>query len=368
MKVALLELVRRPGRFVAAGGILTLIAILLMFIGGLLDGLLGSSTGAFRAQRGELMAFSASSNRSLPRSLIPITTEDAVAGVTGVKQVGGLGITQAAARPGSDPNTRSLIPIVVIGYETPPNGLENTKVEPGTVYADSAIRSRGIEIGDTLLLGAPRTPVKVAGFVDDSRLSGQISLWTPLRSWNEIAASIRPGTGDSDLVQALVIDTDEPDDVMIDRIERSSNGSLEVLSLTDAIDSLPGVATQRTTVNQVIGVTVVVALVVIALFFALITIERTTLYGVLKAIGASNRTLFGGVVLQAITLAVAASLIAALLSIALAVLVPPGTLPYSLSAQRIGLSSLLLLVAAIGGCAFSLRRVLGVDPATAIGD
>lgn len=368
MRVALLELVRRPGRFVAAGSILTLIAILLMFIGGLLDGLLGSSTGAFRAQRGELMAFSSSSNRSLPRSLIPVSTEHAVAGIEGVEEVGGLGITQAAARPESDPDTRSLIPIVVIGYELPPSGLEDTTVEAGTVYADSTIRSKGVEIGDTLLLGSPRTPVRVAGFVDDSKLSGQISLWTPLGSWNEIAASIRPGTGDPDLVQALVITTSESDDVMIDRIESATDGSLEVLSLDDAIDSLPGVATQRSTVNQVIGVTVVIALVVIALFFALITIERITLYGVLKAIGASNRTLFGGVVLQAVTLALAASAIAALLSVALAVGLPPGTLPYSLSAQRIVLSSVLLLVAAIGGCAFSLRRVLRIDPATAIGD
>lgn len=368
MRIALLELVRRPGRFIAAGSILTLIAVLLMFIGGLLDGLLGSSTGAFRAQQGQLMAFSALSNRSLPRSLIPVATEHAVAEIPGVDAVGGLGITQVAARPSSDPDTRSLIPTVVIGYELPPRGLQDTEVEPGTVYADSSIRSKGIDIGDTLLLGAPRVPVRVAGFVEDTRLSGQISLWTPLASWNEIATTIRPGTGDPDLVQALTIRTTEADEVMIDRIHRGTDDSLEVLGLEDAIDSLPGVTTQRSTVNQIIGVTAMIALVVIALFFALITIERTTLYGVLKAIGASDRTLLGGVVIQAVTLALGASIIAALLSVALAVGLPPGTLPYSLSATRIVLSTVLLLAAAVGGCAFSLRRVLGVDPATAIGD
>lgn len=368
MRVALRELVRRPGRFIAAGGILTLIAILLMFIGGLLDGLLGSSTGAFRAQQGQLMAFSASSNRSLPRSLIRVTTRDEVAGLPGVKRVGGMGTTQVAARPEAEPDTRSLIPTVVIGYEVPPTGLEGIDVAPGTVWADSSIRAKGVEVGDTILLGAPRMPVEVAGFVDDSRLSGQISLWTPLESWNRIAATVRPGSGDPDLVQALVIETDEDDEVMIERIGTATSGSLEVLGLADAIDSLPGVKTQRSTVNQVLGVTVMVALVVIALFFALITIERTALYGVLKAIGASDRTLFGGVVVQAIALALGASVIAALLSVALAVFLPPGVLPYSLSAQRIVLSTLLLLVAAVGGCAFSLRRVLGVDPAMAIGD
>jgi ABC-type branched-subunit amino acid transport system ATPase component len=42
VKLALRELVRRPGRFAVAGVILTLIAILLMFLGGLLDGLIAS--------------------------------------------------------------------------------------------------------------------------------------------------------------------------------------------------------------------------------------------------------------------------------------------------------------------------------------
>ena len=41
MRLALRELVRRPGRFAVATAILTLIAALLMFLGGLLDGLVG---------------------------------------------------------------------------------------------------------------------------------------------------------------------------------------------------------------------------------------------------------------------------------------------------------------------------------------
>ena len=40
MRLALRELRRRPGRFATATVILTLIAVLLMFLGGLLDGLI----------------------------------------------------------------------------------------------------------------------------------------------------------------------------------------------------------------------------------------------------------------------------------------------------------------------------------------
>ena len=69
--------------------------------------------------------------------------------------------------------------------------------------------------------------------------------------------------------------------------------------MPDAIEAIPGVTEQRTTFNQILGVTVVIALVVIALFFALLTVERTALYGVLKAIGARSRTIFAGLVVQA---------------------------------------------------------------------
>ena len=113
--------------------------------------------------------------------------------------------------------------------------------------------------------------------------------------------------------------------------------------------------------------TVVIALVVVALFFALLTVERTALYGVLKAIGrpiahALRRPRRAGgrgharrrrdcrrrhVVLDSP--------------------IPPGSIPLYISAGRIVSSIVLLLVAAVIGCAFSLRRVLRVDPASALG-
>lgn len=367
MRIALKELLRRPSRFVAAAVILTLIATLLMFIGGLLDGLLDSSTGAYRAQQGDLIAYSSNSGKSLPRSRIPIALENKVSGVAGVSAVGGLATTQVAARLSSEPDSRDLIPTVLIGTDLPPRGAPRELPGPGDVIADSTLRAKGVDIGDSLLLGASRTPVRIVGFVDDSRYAGQISLWSSLDTWNKATETIRPGVADPDLVQALVIRTSRPTRSQIDRIEFATDGQIEVLTLAQAIDSLPGVSSQKSTINQIIGVTVVVALVVIALFFALITIERTALYGVLKAIGASSTSLFLGVTAQAAAVTLAASTIATALAVTLAVAIPTGSLPYSLTVGRVVLSIGLLLFAAVSGCAFSLRRVLRVDPATAIG-
>ena len=369
MILALRELRRRPGRFVAATAILTLIALLLMFLGGLLDGLLASSTGAYRAQRADVIVYSADARHSLVRSRITPAQRLQVDKVAGVTAVGGLGSVQLGARLSTDASSRHLISTALFGYELAPRGLPGTPPGRGTVIADSSLRSRGVKDGTTLLLGPRRSPVRVVGFVGDTRYSGQGTLWGSLETWRDVLVANRPserlGPG---VVQALVVRASgRPARVLADAIDAATAGATDTLTITAATDALPGVSQQRSTFNQIIGVTAVVALVVIALFFALITVERTALYGILKAIGASSASLFAGVVVQAVVVTSIAAALAGAASLVLAAAIPPGSIPFVITGTRLATSVALLLVAAVAGCAFSLRRVLRIDPASAIG-
>ena len=139
------------------------------------------------------------------------------------------------------------------------------------------------------------------------------------------------------------------------------------MTITGAVDAIPGVEQQRSTFNQIIGVTVAIAVVVVALFFALLTVERLALYGVLKAIGARSRTLFAGLVAQAVVVTAVAVVVAGACRVrSTRSSRPARSRSTSRPAGSIS-SAVLLLVAAVVGCAFSLRRVLRVDPASAIG-
>jgi len=209
----------------------------------------------------------------------------------------------------------------------------------------------------------------VIGFVSDTRYSGQGTLWGSLETWRTVLNANRPdarvGPG---VVQALVVaGTPSDADRLAAQIDRATSGETHSLTITQAADALPGVSQQRSVFNQIIGVTAVIAIVVVALFFALLTVERTALYGVLKAIGASSRTLFAGVVLQAVVVTLVASLVGILASIFLQAVIPAGTIPFVVTPARLFSSVFILLIAAVIGCAFSLRRVLRVDPAAAIG-
>jgi putative ABC transport system permease protein len=362
MRIALRELRRQPGRFVVATAILTLIAILLMFLGGLLDGLTKGNTGAFRAQNADLMVFSANAQDSLVRSRIDPGVRRQVASSPGVQAVGGLGSLQIGSRlPGRGP--RDLVPVVLFGYELAPRGLPAKPPARGEAYADDVLRSDGVRVGTIVRLGPQRTPIKVVGFVSDTEYSSQGTLWASLDTWRAALDANRPGSRvGAGVAQVLVVRGGQPA-----AIDRATGGATRTLTIAQAIDALPGLSEQNSVFNQIIGVTVVIAIVVVALFFALITVERVALYGVLKAIGASSRTLFAGVLLQAVVVTLVAGAIGAVAAVLLDVVIPPGGIPFAASAGRVLASVLFLLVAAVVGCAFSLRRVLRVDPATAIG-
>jgi len=366
MMLALRELRRCPGRFSIATVILTLVALLLMFLGGLLDGLINNSVAAVTAQNGDVIVYSARAENSFVRSRLTADDRAAVETAPGVTEVGGIGVVQLGARlPGSDP--RDLVDVALFGYEIAPHGVPATPGE-GQAYADETLVNEGVRKGTTLLIGPARSPVLIIGIVSNTTYLGQGSLWASPATWRAVQNANRPDAFVADGVfQAFVVQGGGGAELAA-AVDRAGGGATLSLTVADAADKLPGVQQQRTVFNQIIGVTVVIALVVVALFFALLTIERAGLYGVLKAIGAKSRTLFGGLVLQAVIVSTVASVIAGGAALTLAAVIPAGAIPFELSASRLLSSVGFLLVAAVVGCAFSLRRLLHVDPAAAIGN
>ena len=336
MRIALKELRRRPSRFVTATAILTLIATLLMLLGGLLDGLTSGATGAVAAQRGDVIVYSSTAERSFLRSRLTPEEIDRIRALPEVAEVGGIGVAQLGARvPGND--ERDLADVALFGYEIAPEGVPEPP-EPGTAYADRSLEASGVELEQTIEVGPARTPVRIIDWVDDLSYSGQASLWADAATWSEVVnanrpdAGVGPGVFQSLVVQAAAGTTDAE---LAAAINASSDGATDAVTLTEAVASIPGVEEQQGTFNQIIGVTVIIAVIVVALFFALLTVERTGLYGVLKAVGASSGSLFAGVVLQALVVTAIASAIGGVIALALDLAVPPGGIPYTLEPARV---------------------------------
>jgi putative ABC transport system permease protein len=363
VKLAARELLRRPGRFAVAGSALTLIVVLLLLLGGLLDGLFLGSTGLYRQQQSELLVFSADSRDSIIRSRIDAELRETVESVEGVVGSFGVGTALVGFRvAGSD----DLGDAAVVGYEGAIDGAPDQPPAPGEAYADTRLRALGVDEGDVLEVGPARVPLTVVGWVDDVAYLLQGGLLVEPGTWREILSSSRPDAAVPDgTFQVLAVAVEGEAGEVAAAIDRAAEGSTSTLSVEAAIDALPGVAEQRATFNQIIGVTFFVAGLVVALFFAFVTLERTAQYGVLKAIGASSGQIFAGLVLQAIVVTAGAVALGGALSLVLARLTPPD-IPLQLEASRAVFVTLGMLATAVLGGSITLRRVIRIDPASAI--
>ena len=364
MRIAVRELLRRPGRFAVAGSALTLLVVLLLLLGGLLDGLYLGSTGLFRQQESQLVAYSADSRDAILRSRLDEDLRSEIDGVDGVEATYGVGVTLVGFRvDGGD----EMGDATVIGYEGAISGVPEPP-EPGEAYADRRLEAEGVEVGDTLELGPERVPVTVVDWVDDVAYLLQGGLLVEPDTWREVLASARPDASLPDgTFQMIAVGTDadaDPEQVAA-AIDDATGGATSTLTIDDAIAALPGVDEQTSTFNQIITVTFVIAGLVVALFFAFVTVERTAQYGVLKAIGSSSGQILAGLVTQAVVVTAGAFALGGMIALGLARIVPPG-IPLVLEPSRALFVAIGMLVTAVLGGSLTLRRVIRIDPASAI--
>lgn len=364
MKTAWKELVRKPARFLTVGGALTLIVVLILLLGGLLDGLYLGATRALDAQSGGVFAFSPDSNGSFFRSRIDPGTRAQVAAVPGVDTVTGLSVVQ---QPIHVPGRDEPVDAAVFAYEAP---NERVPAPPltGGAWFDRSLADQGVRAGQAVAFGSTRTSVTVAGFVDGTTFQLQGAVWMDPQTWNTVvranlpAATMAPGAS-----QVLVVTEDAGVDPatlagrIADRVPRVS-----ALTRQEAILGLPGVRDQQSIFSAIITVTFVVAGLVVALFFALLTLERVGLFGMLKAVGTSSRSIAAGLSLQSVLIALGAFLVGGAITLGLAALIPDA-IPLDLEIRRATITIVGLIATALIGSALSFRRVVRIDPATAVG-
>lgn len=364
MRVPLRELMRRPGRFFVAGASLALLTVLLLLLGGLLDGLFLGSTGAIRAQDADVFVYSSDAQESFVRSRIGAGLRSEIASVPGVQDTAGLGVALLA---GQSPTDEQLVDVALFGYQAATDELPEPP-PPGQGYADERLRSQGVSEGDVLGIGRTREPVEVIGFVEGTSYLLQGSLWVAPETWRSIQTASRPDAAVTDEVfQVLLVagDDETSADDLASRIDEAAGGATTSLTADEAVFSIPGTRQQNSTFTALIGVTFFVVGLISALFFVLLTVERTRLFAAVKALGVPNRSLIVWSVLQSVAVAASAFAVGLAVTLPLAAAVPD-EIPLLLDPSR-GVWTLAILVAtAAAGSLITLRRITRIDPAAAI--
>ena len=371
MRLALAEILRHRGRWASIIGAVAFIVFLVLVLAALADGLFMGVTGALGTGNTDALVYSADGRRSLVRSELPVSDRSSVASIEGVADVGALGVLLATAAVGADP-----FDIAVMGHlpghaGEPKRLVEGRRTELGEPFvglADISLRTEGISLGDSVTLTGSSQPVEVVGFVEDSQYLLAGTLWVSLETWETLCLEIRPETiGLGSVAQAFPILV--ADGAAVTAVAAAIDRALtttETVTTDEAILSLPGVEQQQSTFTAIIVVSFVVVGLVTALFFALITLEKRSQFAILKAIGSSNRFLLEGLVVQALIATMAGYALGFGLSRLLA-LVLPSTVPVAFLPSTA--LSLFLATFAMGalGALFSFRRIVRIDPASALG-
>lgn len=360
MWLSLRELRRRPGQFAIVGAALTLLTLLLLVLGALLDGLFLNSTGAIRANEVSHVVFSDDARQSFLRSTISPELRAEVLEIA--PETGGLGFSLLGVKL---PDEEDVVDGAVAGYELSSGTLPEPP-PPGQAWADRRLESLGAQVGDTVLIGPAAIPLEIVGWVDDTNYLLQNGLWVEPDTWRSVQNANRPDAPVADgEFQALVVRDPSVVSVPFGDYVDGQTGRTETLTQDEAVQAIPGIPEQNATFTSIIGVTIFIAALVTALFFALLTIERQGLYAVLKAVGAPNRTILVGVVIQALVIALVAFALGALIAFGLSQILPPAV-PAQFQLSRAITTFIAVLGAALVGSLVSFRRISRIAPAAAL--
>ncbi|RIK10908.1 MAG: hypothetical protein DCC49_01465 [Acidobacteria bacterium] len=371
MRFATAEMIKNKGRFGAIISAIALIVFLVLVLSAIADGLWIGATGALRESGASVFTFSSDGRKSFIRSELREHDVDRVAGVAGVAAAGPVGALLGTAR-----GPHGLLDLGLFGFEPgKPGGpvriVEGRSIGPGETgkgVADVALRDRGIKMGDRITFTGSDTPVEVIGFAEDSRYQLQPTLWTTMETWRQARQQARPQFGDqTDRLNVIAVATVPGADPATVAAEIDAQlRNTQSLTQIDAILAIPGTEQQRSTFDTLVMATFAVATLVIALFFALLTLEKRELFATTKALGASNGFLILGTATQAVLCSVLGIAGGALLAAAASLALPASVPAVFLASTAITVAAATLLTS-LAGAALSFRRLSRIDPATAIG-
>jgi len=363
--LAIREFQRGLGRFSAIVSALGLLVFLVLILGALADGLFYGATGAVRSTTATAYAFDEEAEGSLIRSRLVESDVTALSQAPGVEQAGPVGVLLTGGEGPQGDLSLSVFGIDMGSAGTPTTLVEGRLPEPGetgVVAVDERLADDGVVVGSTISVGD--VSAEVVGLVADASYQLQPSVWASLATWRTMRDAVRPELrGQPDGINAIALVT--APDASLAEIAAAQPG-ITVLTAEATGLAIPGVEQQSSTLNSIIYTTLAVAALVVALFFALLVLEKRELFAALKALGASTSRLGSGVILQAAVASVLGVLLGTIVA-RLFGLVIPAQVPTLFRTDTLITIAVFTVVAGIVGALFSLRRIARIDPATAIG-
>ncbi|WP_410532976.1 ABC transporter permease [Staphylococcus aureus] len=343
------EIRRNKLKFGLIIGVLTMISYLLFLLSGLANGLINMNKEGIDKWQADAIVLNKDANQTVQQSVFnKKDIENKYKKQATLKQTGEI-----------VSNGHQKDNVLVFGVEKSsflvPSLIEGHKAtKDNEVLADETLKNKGFNKGDTLTLSQSDEKLHIVGFTESAKYNASPVIFTN----DATIAKINPRlTGDK--INAVVVrDTNWKD--------KKLNQELEAVSINDFIENLPGYKPQNLTLNFMISFLFVISATVIGIFLYVMTLQKTSLFGILKAQGFTNGYLANVVISQTLILALFGTAIGLLLTGVTGAFLPDAV-PVKFDVLTLLIFAVVLMIVSVLGSLFSILTIRKIDPLKAIG-
>ncbi|HDB5611855.1 TPA: ABC transporter permease [Staphylococcus aureus] len=343
------EIRRNKLKFGLIIGVLTMISYLLFLLSGLANGLINMNKEGIDKWQADAIVLNKDANQTVQQSVFnKKDIENKYKKQATLKQTGEIVF-----------NGHQKDNVLVFGVEKSsflvPSLIEGHKAtKDNEVLADETLKNKGFKIGDTLSLSQSDEKLHIVGFTESAKYNASPVIFTN----DATIAKINPRlTGDK--INAVVVrDTNWKD--------KKLNQELEAVSINDFIENLPGYKPQNLTLNFMISFLFVISATVIGIFLYVMTLQKTSLFGILKAQGFTNGYLANVVISQTLILALFGTAFGLLLTGVTGAFLPDAV-PVKFDVLTLLVFAIVLMIVSVLGSLFSILTIRKIDPLKAIG-
>ncbi|HDG5770270.1 TPA: ABC transporter permease [Staphylococcus aureus] len=343
------EIRRNKLKFGLIIGVLTMISYLRFLLSGLANGLINMNKEGIDKWQADAIVLNKDANQTVQQSVFnKKDIENKYKKQATLKQTGEI-----------VPNGHQKDNVLVFGVEKSsflvPSLIEGHKAtKDNEVLADETLKNKGFKIGDTLSLSQSDEKLHIVGFTESAKYNASPVIFTN----DATIAKINPRlTGDK--INAVVVrDTNWKD--------KKLNQELEAVSINDFIENLPGYKPQNLTLNFMISFLFVISATVIGIFLYVMTLQKTSLFGILKAQGFTNGYLANVVISQTLILALFGTAFGLLLTGVTGAFLPDAV-PVKFDVLTLLVFAIVLMIVSVLGSLFSILTIRKIDPLKAIG-
>lgn len=348
------EIQKNKLRFILIIGVLMLVAYLVFFLSGLANGLASLNREAVDKWEADAVVLTEESDQSLVQSTLTIDEVDNIeADETAV-----LGQINAIAQTGDQKANVSIFGINRDEFIMPKvsEGEEFTKIDE--VIASDALKDDGFKLGDTIELSSSDEKLEIVGFTEEARFNAAPVLYGELETFQRVKYG--EGAEDNkDQINGIVIRTGDVEAV-------TDNDELAATETETFIENLPGYTAQSLTLNFMIYFLFGISAVIVAIFLYVLTVQKISMFGVMKAQGIPSGYLARSVIAQTFILAVIGVAIGLVLTLITGAFLP-SAVPVAFDIPTMLLYGAVLVIVAIIGAVFSVLTIVKIDPLKAIG-